>query len=460
MNSTMTTTPTPLDEKAWNTLLIHIRHKRVIPVIGPELVTIAEPDGTRIPLYRWLAPRLAAWLELPDPEGYTALNDVACAYLLDGRADRSQIYDGLRNILDGQRLEPSPSLVRLAAITDFDLFITSTFDPMLALAMEKARPGFARSKDVLAYDTKPRSPFPDPVPASLVYHILGDLSSFTADFAVWEEDFMEYLCCLVAQSGDEGMKGLFGQLKERHLLMLGAPFNDWVVRFFLRAARGQRLTERRSRNTTETIADHRVNLGEPTVFFFDRLVQATRVVEGDPSSFVDELSRRWQNQRSGSAQDFLDRLSQEMPRGAVFISYSRDDQVAATRLAMTLDAANIPVWLDTQRLRVGENYERSLEGAVRQQCSFFLSLISSATEADQSRYVHKERQWAAQRHQDGYAFYLPLLLDGTPEPKLEPDCFRAIHREPLPADGSPSEGFVQRLRALQEAWRTSGQPRD
>jgi hypothetical protein len=448
-----------MSEESWAELLLYVQNRQVIPVVGPELVTVEEA-GARVPLVRWLAPRLAALLKLENPSGFSALNEVACAYLLTAYSDRRKIYNGLRLLLRDARFEPPPALIELAEITDFDLFISSTFDPLLALAMEKARPGFAPSRDVLDYDTKPAKPFPDPLPASLVYHMLGSVKTFP-DFAVWEEDYMEYLCHFIEQGREAALDGLFRQLRARHLLLLGAPFSDWIVRLFLRAARGRRLSDPREHGSGEYLTDHRSNLGEPTIFFFNHLARATRVIEGDPSAFVDELHRRWRQSRdvSGSAQDFLERLSEEMPRGAVFISYSRDDAAAASRLAMRLASANVPVWLDKERLRIGHNYERNLEHAVREGCSFFLSLISGATERDAERYVHKERSWAASRFQDGFVFYLPVIIDATPRVQLEPACFAKIHRERLHG-GEPTEAFIQRLRRLVEDWRTSGRPRD
>ena len=45
-------------ERFWEDLLLWIEDGRVIPVIGPELVTI-DDGGTQVPLYSWLARRLA-----------------------------------------------------------------------------------------------------------------------------------------------------------------------------------------------------------------------------------------------------------------------------------------------------------------------------------------------------------------------------------------------------------------
>ena len=56
-----------LREDFWDNLLDYIQDRAVIPVIGPELVTVR--DGERdLPLYQWIAQRLAADLKLPIAE--------------------------------------------------------------------------------------------------------------------------------------------------------------------------------------------------------------------------------------------------------------------------------------------------------------------------------------------------------------------------------------------------------
>jgi hypothetical protein len=57
----------------WEELVLYIQNRQVIPVVGPELVTV-ESAGTRMPLTRWLAPRLAEQLKLKGdkPNGYVA----------------------------------------------------------------------------------------------------------------------------------------------------------------------------------------------------------------------------------------------------------------------------------------------------------------------------------------------------------------------------------------------------
>ena len=62
MTSTLLQMPAPtLDDDAWDDLLDDIEDRRVIPIVGPELLTVATDGGPRL-LYDWLAERLAAKL--------------------------------------------------------------------------------------------------------------------------------------------------------------------------------------------------------------------------------------------------------------------------------------------------------------------------------------------------------------------------------------------------------------
>src|SRR5438270_11268830 len=68
---------TTLDDDAWDDLLSFIEDRRVIPIVGPELLQVSTERGPRL-LFDWAAEKLAARLnvrtaELPQP--YT-LNDV------------------------------------------------------------------------------------------------------------------------------------------------------------------------------------------------------------------------------------------------------------------------------------------------------------------------------------------------------------------------------------------------
>ena len=459
-----------LSERDWRSLLREIHSGQVIPVVGPGLVTVDSEGSPAIPLHQHLAPELASELQLDNPKRFKGYNEVAREYLLGG-GERKELYIVLGEILERMNLEPSQALLDLTSISDFNLFVAATPDPLLARAVARSRPGFVPDRGVIRFhpagnpygsneaplsgNSKAPCDLPDSFRGPLVYHILGDYNTIP-DFAVWEEDYMEFICGLI-ESRDT-LENLFRLLSNRDLLLLGAPSEDWIVRFFLRAARGSRLSDRMKR---DYLADHCGLMGEPMIFFFDKAVHATRIIDGSPADFVIELTRRWREMYASAPDDasFLQRQPDEMPRGSVFISYSRDDLNTAVTLGQALSQAGVPVWLDKQRLQPGENYERSLEHTIKDSASFFVSLISRATESDPSRYVHKERAWAAQKHTDGFVFYIPLVIDDTSDTliALEPNCFEKIHRERLNPSTLPA--LVTRIRTFVDRFRDSGRPR-
>ncbi|MDH5265434.1 MAG: hypothetical protein OEX21_11850, partial [Betaproteobacteria bacterium] len=108
-----------LDDDAWDDLLNFIEERRVIPIVGPELLTVETESGPR-PLYDWMADKLAAKLGVDTarlPQPYT-LNDVVC-WFLSARGRREDTYTRMRSILRETNFAPPKALKQLAEITDF-----------------------------------------------------------------------------------------------------------------------------------------------------------------------------------------------------------------------------------------------------------------------------------------------------------------------------------------------------
>ncbi len=84
----------------WDDLLEYIEDRRVIPIVGAELLTVPDGAGGAIPLQRVLAQKLAERLRVPaeDCTGDDALNQVVCRDLQRG-GRREEIYPRLRNLM-------------------------------------------------------------------------------------------------------------------------------------------------------------------------------------------------------------------------------------------------------------------------------------------------------------------------------------------------------------------------
>ncbi|MGK0185959.1 MAG: hypothetical protein ACI9R3_001742 [Verrucomicrobiales bacterium] len=269
---------------------------------------------------------------------------------------------------------------------------------------------------------------------------------------------MEFLCGLLEAPKDT-RRNLFRELRNRSLLLIGSPYDDWIVRFFLRVAKQERLSDRRD-SAGDYLADVPQSLGDPMIFYFDKVIGSPQIIPASPVDFTAELRRRWVEKfgAAGSG-DILTSIPEDIERGSVFISYSRDDLQAATTLAAGLQEAGIPFWLDLVRNDPGGDWERKVKRAVKSRSSLFLSLISTATESNPDRFVHREREWAAEVHVPGEIFYIPVTIDNTETPARDPVVFAHLHRYHLPG-GVPEPAFIAKLHHYLRQYNEHGEVHD
>jgi hypothetical protein len=288
-----------------------------------------------------------------------------------------------------------------------------------------------------------------------VYHLLGQVSP-SPEYVVWEEDTLEFICALHQQL--PVMEKLARDLKEHGLLVLGLNFSDWLVRFFLRITKQSRLSEPRANNEVLSLGPDRP-ASERMVMFFGGVSRNIHVVSGDPREFVAELARRWREKHPvAEAGSFAPLPDAEMPSGAIFLSYAREDEEAARRLKAGLERHGCVVWYDRERLKPGGNWHNNLREEVQGRSALFLSVISRTTEGAPAGYFHQERNWAAEwqaMFSEGEEFYIPVVIDDSPlATKREPRSFRNVQATHLPG-GEVTESFGEHLRQLLEKRRAS-----
>jgi hypothetical protein len=442
------------DDDAWEDLLNYIEEKRVIPIVGPELLRIETDTGPRL-LYDWLAEKLAARLNVDPrtlPSPFT-LNDVVCQFLA-ARGRREEAYTRLRTILRETNFATPPALKQLAQITDFNLYVTTTFDPLLEQALNAERFGGAASTEVIAYSPNRVADLSverEHQQRPVVYHLLGRLSA-SPTYVISDEDTLEFICAL--QSEHLTPEKLFHELEHSHLLLIGGNFSNWLARFFLRMAKRRRLSD--PRDVGEVLADDTSLRDGRLVSFLQQVSARTRMFDG-AEKFVAELHRRWMHRHGRedvtmpafAVQRFLP-PAREMPDNAVFISYAREDLPAVQRLKAALDAAGITTWFDMERLESGDDYDRKIRQNISR-CAFFVPVISATTQRRLEAYFRREWSYATDRARniaEGAVFILPVCIDDTTEAAaLVPEKFKALHFTRVPAGEAPPE-FARRLLEL------------
>ena len=443
-----------LDDDAWEDLLNFIEERHVIPIIGPELLKVETESGPRL-LYDWVAEKLAGKLgvdtsQLPQP--YT-LNDVVC-WFLAARGRREEAYTRVRSILRDAGFRPPKALRQLAQITDFDLFVTTTFDPLLEQAINDERFAGAQSTEVVAYSPNRVSDLPaerEQLQRPVVYHLMGRLSA-SPTYVISDEDTLEFICAL--QSEHLTPERLFHELEHNHLLLIGSSYTNWLARFFLRLAKRHRLSD--PRDVGEVLADSHSGKDGRLMSFLQQVSVRTRVY-GGAEEFVDELHRRWTVRHkpgkvielAAAAQRFMP-PEREMPDHAVFVSYARDDLAAVQKLKAGLDAAGVRSWFDLERLEGGDDYDRMIRKNIAR-CSFFVPVISAATERRLEGYFRREWSYAMDRTRniaEGAVFILPVCIDNTNAGDARvPDHFKTVHFTRLQG-GEVTPEFARRLQDL------------
>lgn len=452
-----------ITDDQWRDLLNAVEARQVIPILGEGVVTVPAELGGGI-LNDWLAARLAEDLGLSPAPVPCTLNAVASAWLMRG-GKRQVLYNRLGPLFarHAAELPPPRPLLDLAAVRDLSVFVSTTFDSLLVGALNAVRhAGDRAGTSVAVYhpaahagekDTPRRKA--EILGASEVVAQLMGRASTKPDYAVWDEDLLEFTLGLHRDLADGQMPNLAYDLQDNHLLFLGLGFSDWLTRFFVRVAQQRRLAE--SSESNRFLAMDQPPLDDNLVLFFNSLRQETQVWPCKPAAFCAELRRRWEERHGSSpvthSPDGFRWPERSMPRGAVFISYAREDIEAVKRLKTALEISCCNVWFDLERLQAGENWRNSLEDEVKSRCSVFISIISAASES-RAGVVHEERKWAEEadaRTGADIEFYVPVIIDDTLDGSLrrETRLYKKANIARLPAGAATTE-FTERIHALQQ----------
>jgi hypothetical protein len=445
-------------ERLWEQLLTFIEDDRVIPVVGPELLQCTI-DGETTLLYNYLTKQLANRLGI-DFKSTDTLNTVTARYLSKGE-DREDIYPELMSVMPSIGKTQLPqALIKLTEIRSFKLFVTTCFDPMLVYALNHVRYGGQDKTRVLTFSPGMNSDMPEGFATSdrvTVFHLFGKLST-VPDYAVTDEDVLEFMHAL--QSKTSRPERLFDLLVKQNLMVIGCPTSDWLGRFFVRIGKKERLIVSGGK-TDFLIGDHLQN-EKCLADFLQHFSTRTKVFPMPSIEFVDELHQRWLAFKSQITPieepiDLQEDNTDDMRKGAVFLSYASEDRPAVMLIRDALEQAGIDVWFDRNpdALRVGENFELKIKINI-DQCSMFIPIISQHTLTPAPRFFRTEWNHAQQlagRYPENWRFIIPVAIDSiSPDTTALPEKFRKLHWEVLPG-GQTHIKFVEEIKQLYRTYQ-------
>jgi hypothetical protein len=430
----------------WDDLIDNMtREQRVVPVIGPELCALPSEGGSTFEevAAKRLAERAALTLEGP-----LSLARLAQELISQGRTKAQlcrELVDIHREVLTVAANAGLPEPLRqLAEIRDFPLMLTTTPDTLLAAAIRENRERDAGPLAAALNDTVdlPRNWAQGPKPT--LFHLFGRISHVPS-FALTEEDALEFIHRL--QSDAYRPEQLFDELRERHVMLIGVRFTNWLMRMFLRTLHSSRLSE--DSGQMMVLSGDVVRRDAGLVGFLREVSQRVWIYEeGNGADFVRELHKRWSMAHDESWATTTEGEApiepDPMPPGAVYVSCAQADRPAAERFAAVLDEAGLDAWFDRNDIQGGTRYENRVRQNI-QRCDLFVPLISRQTESQSEGFFRREWQWAIERMENlegGARFIFPALLeDGLAAAQLPP-TFRKLTLGTAPA-GQPSPELLR-----------------
>ncbi len=431
--------------KFWNRLLNEIETKKLLPIIGNELLEI-EIDGKQTAFYQHVSHEvmLALDMDCSDEIPPKSLAEVAYRYM-----DPMEVYHTAHEIINEREWPIPKALLKLAEITDFDLYVTLTPECLMAKALDKVRFAKQQTTKVLSYSPQtqlidlPDAYGKDNETIPTVFKLFGDIN-MRPDYVITEEDVLDFIHHLQVQ--DLRPTNLFDILGNRSLALMGCSFENWLTRFFFFTTRNNDLFS--TKGARGVIADQKTKTDNPLHPFLERN-HTLLFTEGDAIDFVNELHRRWKERNSKiQISNQAKTKKQDAEIISVFVSYATEDRQAAERAKKALQQQGIVVWMDQEKLEGGDNFKQEIEKNIKK-CKAFIPIISKNTiTVTEERFFRKEWNCAIDVSKGwpvSYPFIHPLVIDDTSiTNEYIPSEFSDRHQHYC-ANGNVGEDFAIKL---------------
>jgi hypothetical protein len=394
----------------WDSFIDNLTAGQIIPIIGNDLSLVKDKDDKPVPLYDYIAGELAKKLDA-DYTGQS-INQLATAY---PHANVMLTTHSIYSKIDEDRFYTDP-LEKLAEITDFKFFISTSLDDRLEKALRKARNLKKNEMKIIDYSLQQFSDTPtdeEEEPPVTVFNLLGSLTNIT-ESAFTEEEILEHFFSLTSQQNRHPLADYFmRQVKNKILLFIGFDFPDWFMRFIIRILTNQRYKFRIFSDYFVCEECHKSPELNQFLKQFNKNIISIEGTGGKRTApaFIDELHDKWSEALENRPIQYED---------SVFISYNHRDQEGVKTLKKLLRARGIRnVWFDIEDLDAGE-HKVLIEEEIKK-CKVFIPIVSDNSLTHNQSYTWKV-EWAgiearlmADKYYGKMSFQIvPIILDKTP----------------------------------------------
>lgn len=361
------------EEKRWNDLIDAVMDGRVIPVIGPDFLVEDDPDSSENinNLHQQIIDIITSAYGIEsNPRSFSQLvydKD----FLYETNSDKEAIYMLINQILtqavEEDQLHPSATLQKLLLLRKFPFVITTSFTPIVEMAMRAAWP--EKEVRVLQFRNDPahdltvgkgdiESELDMETPT--VYYMFGKHCD-EPRYVVTDLDMMDF-CRKWIAGGSNVPRVLFEAMKKRYLLVLGNNYSDWLFRFIWYSIRP----------TTEMMKSSLMVNDRMDSSLMEFLIRLQTFIEKNPNYVVTEIERR--------VYDRMDQLKKDKTGQQydtdVFISYSRRDSDIAKKVYNALTEVGVRVWYDSYDIPGGADWKQTFLKGVRN-TRLFIPILSN-----------------------------------------------------------------------------------
>lgn len=438
-----------LSPREWDKLSNIVNDARVVPVIGPELLQSQDNGHSPESMYALWGRILAQESNLPEPDTSfsPALYEVTNR-LSQTKTGNDLAYD-IEDVIQNRDWPLPPTLKKLAAISSFPLYVTTTIDRLLKSALE-VDPVRGRNKvQEIAFTPRGEKRCID-LPEDFeyaenpaVFHLFGAVKKADT-FAKTEDDLIVFSWSLIDK--EYAPVRLYDYLRERTLLLLGCDFPDWLGRFFIYALNAGR---QEGMLDIYYVSEH---CDSGLADFLRR--KRAKVIRQSPVAFVEQLHRKWESRRGEMLSSQAGPANKQpapsaLKSGAVFLSYASEDRETVDRIRTQLEQSNIDTWMDERALEPGDEFQAVIQENIRN-ASFFVAVISRSLSRDDKlhRFLFREWKWAEDANLDrrkDERYLQALVIDNTPAGAKFVDApYRDLHWTQY-RDGRLPDNFIALL---------------
>ena len=438
-----------INERNWELLINAIQEKRVVPIIGENLIQVSVNNITydaKSYVLEQLSNRFGngeKFINYSQADDYIRYS----IQQIRNAGNTTDIYFEINDILKNVTITLPNFVIDFFKLCNFPLILTTSYvkgiGKILGIPENNIKFYNKNNKsDISEYEISNNTP--------ILYHLFGRMNP--TKFKVTDDDLLDYIHHW--HNNDTRPIKLGNMLKDKFLLVLGCNYPNWLFRFFWHSIKNFTI-EPTSKNMqgVVTITQERADTDDDLMHFLSH-IQTT--VYKNAEDFINEFNNKYRSRNDDiDSKCIIDIYPNKNETNShdIFMSYANEDYDIAIKIAEKLRDYGATVWFDKDKLEIGELYEKIIEKEI-QNCKRFIPIISSNTLQKGRRFFKKE--WSLAIEEAGYRlnepFISPITIDNYIDYYNEQAIPSSFRKDPHIID-LHAEDFDIQLKKLIRSFR-------